>query len=135
LIRKIYLYLFTIVGLSLIVIGGVRLIDLGLKMTIFKQADQQRYSYEKMPPYAPVSETKLNDIAAGQTTVQVTEEEKAQIQRWLADYKSWREREEKIDPMTSERQREASNSIAMIIVGLPLYLYHWRIIKKETKKA
>jgi len=28
LIRKIYLYLFTLVGLSLMVIGGVKLVDL-----------------------------------------------------------------------------------------------------------
>ncbi|KKS69663.1 MAG: hypothetical protein UV40_C0017G0007 [Parcubacteria group bacterium GW2011_GWA1_42_7] len=135
LIRKIYLYLFTIVGLSLIVIGAVKLIDLGLKMTVFKQADSQQYSYQKMPLSAPISEQKLDNIVSGQGNAQLTEEEKAQIQRWLADYKAWQETQSKIDPLTSDRQRQASNAIAMIIVGLPLYLYHWRIIKKETKEA
>ena len=91
LIRKIYLYLFTIVGLSLIVIGAVKLIDLGLKMTVFKQADSQQYSYQKMPLSAPISEQKLDNIVSGQGNAQLTEEEKAQIQRWLADYKAWQE--------------------------------------------
>ena len=35
---------------------------------------------------------------------------------------------------TRNRQREFSGSIAMIAVGLPLYLYHWRTIQKENKK-
>jgi hypothetical protein len=32
------------------------------------------------------------------------------------------------------RQREISGSLAMILVGLPLYLYHWRMIQKEDKR-
>lgn len=136
LIRKIYLYLFTIVGLSLMVVGGVNLVNLGLKMTIFKQADQQQYLYQKMPVSAPVSVDKLNNISSGQdSSVQLTAEEKAQIQSWLANYKTWQDEQNKINPLTSDRQKTASNAFAMIIIGLPLYLFHWRIIKRETKEA
>jgi len=35
LIRKIYLYTFSLVGLVLVVIGGVRLVGLGLKTFVF----------------------------------------------------------------------------------------------------
>ena len=35
--------------------------------------------------------------------------------------------------LVRQRQRELSNSIAMITVGLPLYLYHWKTIQKEHK--
>ena len=31
------------------------------------------------------------------------------------------------------RQRTASNAIAMIIIGLPLYVYHWKVIQKESR--
>jgi len=31
------------------------------------------------------------------------------------------------------RQREISSSLAMIIVGAPLYLYHWKAIQKDNK--
>ena len=32
------------------------------------------------------------------------------------------------------RQRQTSNALAMLIVGVPLYKYHWKLIKKEDKK-
>ena len=32
---------------------------------------------------------------------------------------------------TRQRQRELSGAIAMIFVGFPLYLYHWKTIQKE----
>ena len=33
----------------------------------------------------------------------------------------------------NQRKRQVSNSIAMILVGLPVYWYHWKTIKKEQK--
>ena len=33
----------------------------------------------------------------------------------------------------SQKQRELAQTIAMLIVGIPLYLFHWRTIKKENK--
>lgn len=40
LIRTIYIYIFSLVGLVLVTIGAVRLVDLGLKATIFTEADR-----------------------------------------------------------------------------------------------
>ncbi|GAB4027352.1 MAG: hypothetical protein Fur0011_5180 [Candidatus Microgenomates bacterium] len=34
---------------------------------------------------------------------------------------------------SNQRKRQISNSLAMIIVGVPVYLYHWKTIKKESK--
>lgn len=34
----------------------------------------------------------------------------------------------------NQRKRTLSNSLAMIMVGTPLYLYHWKTIKKENKE-
>jgi len=34
--------------------------------------------------------------------------------------------------MRNQRQRDFVSSFSMIMVGLPLYLYHWTIIKKEV---
>ena len=33
-----------------------------------------------------------------------------------------------------QRKRQLSTSLAMIAVGAPVYLYHWKTIKKESKK-
>ena len=32
-----------------------------------------------------------------------------------------------------QRQRELSGSLAMIVVGVPVYLYHWKTIQKENR--
>jgi hypothetical protein len=135
LVRTIYLYLFTIVGLALLITGCVRFIDMGLKAFLFKQADaperlMQQYSCQNMY-YGPSSVEKL---AANQSDSAFTSEEQAILSAFLENYKKCQEEGLKINYLTSQRQKDASNSLAMIIVGLPLYLYHWRVIGKEIKK-
>ncbi len=130
LVRTIYLYLFTIIGLALLTIGMVRFIDMGLKMYVFTKADdpealQQRYYYP-----TPISLEKLEGY---QESEELTADEKETLKSFLTNYKEWEEKEAKIDYLASSRQRQASSNLAMILVGLPLYLYHWRIIKRETK--
>lgn len=46
-IRLIYLYLFSFVGLLVIVVGSVQLVNLGLKVIVFNGAD--RYEYMTRP--------------------------------------------------------------------------------------
>lgn len=33
----------------------------------------------------------------------------------------------------NQRKRQLSTSLSMILVGVPLYLYHWKTIKRENK--
>ena len=99
-IRLIYLYLFSFVGLLVMVIGSVRLLELGLKVIVFKGADSFEY-------VGPKIEGENIDPA----------EEKARQAR----------------ETRRQRERELSGSLAMIAVGMPLYLYHWRTIQRENK--
>lgn len=133
LVRTIYLYLFTIVGLALLVSGSVRFLDMGLKIFVFKQADaperlQQQFYCQN---YAPISISKLE---SSQTSTDLTVDEQATLKTFLESYKKCQEEGNKINYLTAQRQKDASGSLAMILVGLPLYLYHWRIISSETKK-
>jgi hypothetical protein len=129
LIRTIYLYLFTIIGLALLTIGGVRFVDMGLRAFIFTQADEeQRLSYLQPPVYYPVGNI---EKLTGNATL--SDQEKTQITQLLQDYKTWQESRAKIDPVTAKRQRDTSINLALILIGLPLYLYHWRTIGKEMK--
>lgn len=135
LIRKIYLYLFALVGLSLMVIAGVQFINMGLKMWIFKQADLQQAMYQKMPTCGTIPAEKLEAISESNTlTVQLTQTQKDNIDSWVQSYKAWQEEYKNYDPVRANREQTASNSLAMLIVGLPLYLYHWTVIKRDTKK-
>ncbi len=133
LVRTIYLYLFTLVGLALITVGGVRFVDMGLKAFVFTQAEQEERIRHKYPPMLPIILIEGYEESEG-TTQELTLREKQAIKNWTEDYERWQEEESKINYLTIKRHREASQNLAFILVGLPLYLYHWRIIKKEKKK-
>lgn len=32
-----------------------------------------------------------------------------------------------------QKQRELSGALSMMVIGLPLYLYHWKIIQKNKE--
>lgn len=131
-IRTVYLYIFTMLGLVLLTIGGVRFVDMGLKAFVFTKADEEQRLYNKQLPFAPVPMEKLQTAAQG-NQVTLSDSEKQSIQQWLTDYKNWKDQSEKIDPITSQRHRNASINLAMILIGLPLYIYHWSLIKKEAR--
>lgn len=104
-IRLLYLYLFSFVGLLIVVIGSVNIINLGIKTFIFKDADRYEfYDY-------PMEKTSPDVVVPSVEELQARQERE----------------------MKRQRQRELSNAIAMISVGAPLYLYHWKTIQGEDK--
>ena len=131
LVRTIYLYLFALLGLVLLTIGGVRFLDMGLKAFVFTKAEEEQRLIHKQPSYIPYPVQRIEEL---QDEEELSEEEKATIKQWLADYKDWKETISKIDPVATRRHRDASLNLALILIGLPLYFYHWGIIKKELKK-
>jgi hypothetical protein len=36
---------------------------------------------------------------------------------------------------SNQRKRQLSTSLAMIVVGIPLYMYHWKTIKIEGERV
>lgn len=130
LVRAIYLYLFALLGLVLLTIGGVRFVDMGLKAFVFTEYEKEQQLAYQQPPYLSYP---VQGIEGLQEKEELSEEEKATIKQWLADYENWKERRAKIDYVRARRHRDASLNLALILIGLPLYFYHWRIIKRETK--
>lgn len=111
-LRKAFLYIFASVGLILMIIGGVSLIDLGLKTYVFTKADS--YCYER----SPVSVVDKN-------AAPLTAEQQKQEDEW--------NRKQCEDNRAASKQGQASNAIAMLIVGIPLYGYHWMQIRKDKE--
>lgn len=108
-IRVLYLYLFSFIGLLIASFGTIRLIELGLKVYVFKGAD----TFEYAKPAPPPEEKQLTA-----EDLKIDEESQRKLQ----------ERE-----TVRQRQRETAGALAMIFVGTPLYLYHWNTIKKENR--
>jgi len=125
-IRTIYLYLFSIIGLVLLVIGSVGLVDLALKTWVFTNAESESRMYAMQLPQ-PWSLEKASSLSEDS---ELSAEDREAISNWLNDYSAWEENNKNYDPLKSQRQ--AASNIAMILIGLPLYLFHWRIIKKEN---
>ncbi len=139
LIRTIYLYLFSLVGLVLLIIGSARFVDMGLKAYVFTRAEDEERIIYKQPPYPSIRLEKIAEaegdvITSKDGEIILSESEKVSIERWIADYNSWEENRSKIDPVTSRRHRNSATNLSLILIGLPLYLYHWMVIRKESKK-
>ena len=108
-IRKIYLYLFSFIGLLMLVIGLAQMVDLAITVWVFPDADL----YNRGPRIVsePGQALSEGELLANQ------EKEEAYS---LAE-------------QSRSRQRQLSGSLSMLLVGLPLYLYHWRTINSEKK--
>ncbi len=110
-IRLLYLYLFSFVGLIIAIIGTIRLVQLGMNIYVFRGADQYR-----------VVEPRPTKIAPDGSEVKLTEAEVVEQER------------QNMEALRRDRQREVSGALSMLLVGFPLYLYHWRIIGHEKGK-
>ncbi len=100
-VRLLYLYLFSFVGLLIIVIGSIRISNLALKTFVFKDAD----SFETYP---------IKDESSLISPQEMEDRQKRDQKR--------------------QKEREFSEAISMILIGTPLYLYHWKTIQKEASK-
>ena len=128
-VRTIYLYLAALIGLILLTIGGIRLFDLALKATVFTQAEQEERMSYRQPPMPMILE-RVERLGRGEEAI-LEPGERAAIRQWLAEYERWKQQADRVDPIRSRRERDASTSLAFLLVGLPLYLYHWRTIKRD----
>lgn len=109
LIRRFYLYLFTGVGLVMTLMGCVGFVNLGLRIFIFTESD--RYVEYARPMPSP-------DLVATTTDLVAEKQKQEEYHRLEA---------------SRRRQSDAANSLALLIIGLPLYLYHWSVINKEKE--
>ena len=100
-IKKLYLYSATLIGLIITVMGSYQLIDLTLKAYIFKDADRYLVSPAYMKPMS-------GDL--------YTEEE---YQKIIIEQQKNQDQE-----VLRNRKRQASTGLALLLTGLPLYLYH-----------
>ncbi len=129
-VRTVYLYVATLVGLGLIIGGGVQAFELVLKATILTQADAEEQLWAKQPPmpYA------LDIGKDAEQLDELTDQQKAMVVQWLADYERWSEQQEQLDVVKARREQRAASALGLLFVGIPVYLYHWLTIRRELGK-
>lgn len=126
-VRTVYLYVATLVGLGLLIAGSVQAFELILKATILTQADAEENLWARQPPI-PYALDRVKDTAE---TVELTEQEQAILKSWMADYERWSQQQAQLDVVQARRQRQLATALALVFVGVPVYLYHWNTIRKE----
>lgn len=132
-IRYIYLYLVTAITIVMVIISSVGFIKLVLEEYVFDvkgwgeledpkaywecNDDNLFYSYDAEGKKVPKDGSKTKEQMA-------TEKEQCM--------KDTQERRKISDD--NEKKRELVWWLAMAVVALPLYLLHWGIIRRESKK-
>lgn len=118
-IKTIYFYLVCFVALMTVVFSTADLINIALKTWIFTKADTNDYYYGP----AITCPTPMDKSLSETTTAQI---------------KADCEKQQKINEEQSENNRIAQKQsnvvrdISLIVVGIPLFLYHWRIVRKKN---
>lgn len=105
-IKKAYLYLVSLVSIIIMVIGAIMLLNIALKAYIFTKADDARYTYCSSMVSAPEGKPVEQPL-------ECTDEQYAN------------------DKRSAQRQSDAAQALAMILVASPVFYYHWRLARKE----
>ncbi|MBK35066.1 MAG: hypothetical protein CME26_05990 [Gemmatimonadetes bacterium] len=127
-IRTIYLYLLSLIGIVMVVIGGSGFVSMALKAFFFTQADDERFLYREMPP-KPYGVAQAQSLGGGEG--EVVFRDSIQARRYQEALDEYLDRRERVDPATSQRHRDAASNLSFILIGLPVYLYHWRLIRRD----
>lgn len=116
---QLYFVLATLVGLILIIIGSVTLVKVGLDQVV----GVKPYP-EFTAPYPPSETIALKE--------QATESQAQALAEWEQDYKDWQENIKSYNAQEQQIRRDIAQSLAMLLVGIPVFLIHSpRIFKKN----
>lgn len=127
LIRTIYLYLAALVSLIFVAVGTGNLLNTGLKFYFFPKAEKGGFSRcNQQPPIYSLDKNALAPVA--------TPDQKVQLDNLLRDYAQWQKDNTGEECYSQERQNNVVNALTMMIIAIPIFALHWRIIKKEKEE-
>ena len=109
-LKKAYLYLVSVISLVIWVIGAIMLLNLALKAWVFPKADMDYYAY------APCVKSVDPNGRAVECDPGTQAAQKKQAE----------------DNRAAQKQRDAAQALAMIIVATPVWWGHWRLARKEV---
>lgn len=127
LIRTIYLYIAALVSLIFVAVGIGNLLNTAMKYYFFPKAEKGGFNKcNQQPPVYALDKNALAGVA--------TPDQKVQLDNLIRDYEQWKKDNTGEECYSAERQNNVVNALTMIIVALPIFALHWRIIKKEKSE-
>ncbi len=130
LIRQIYLYLVAIITIVIFLISSIGLISLGLKHLLKVENYEQIASRDPYECMYQVDGKPIDPVFGNIEEVELSKEEiEERKNECVVRYK------ERADlNYINGVKRDIVNYLSMLIVAVPIYLFHWAIIRKESKK-
>jgi hypothetical protein len=117
-IKTIYFYLVCFVALMTVVFSAADLINIALKTWVFTKADSDYY-------YAPAIVCPATMDKSLDTTTSAQMKADCEKQQKLNGEQSENNR-------IAQKQSNVVRDISLIVVGIPLFLYHWQIVRKKN---
>ncbi len=109
-LKKAYLYLVSVISLVIAVVGAIMIINLALKTWVFPKADSNvYYSAPCVNSYDSAGKPQGCDPAQQELFSKQDAENRA-----------------------SQKQRDAAQALAMILVATPVWYYHWKMARREA---
>jgi hypothetical protein len=119
-IRFIYLYIITAITFIVFIIGAVTIVDVVLKEFVFDiEEDYPAQPQMICERYLQTSEDGMTENEAYEKCIEKQEELE-------------KEREKRFISRSSARR--ITIGIAQVLVGFPLWLFHWRVIERDRKE-
>ncbi|MEK7131381.1 MAG: hypothetical protein AAB797_01420 [Patescibacteria group bacterium] len=120
-IKTIYFYLVSFVALMMVVFSTADTINIALKTWVFTQADKDMYSYPRAvcEITTPVAPSDAKSVPAP-TKADCEKSNEENIKQQEAS-------------RIAQKQRDVVRDLSMIIVGIPLFLFHWRIVRNKEE--
>lgn len=116
-IKTIYFYLVSLIALLMVVFSTADLINLGLKIWVFPKTSQNYYG---MPCASQIYIPPEKGLAQATTSADYTKQCEV-------------DRKNQEEMAVVQNQRDAVRDISMIVVGIPLFLYHWITLRKDKE--
>lgn len=130
-IRHLYLYAISLISLVLMIVSSIGFINLVVKEYVL---DVKSWSEMDVYSYQCSDETLFfyydnNGIKVERAPVKTTDQKQIEKDKCVADALEKAELQ-----ANNDNKRDIATWLSMLIVAIPLYFFHWRIIRKKNKK-
>lgn len=117
-LKNFYFYLVSFAALMMIVFSGISIVSDILKLTVFPKADNFYGGY-----VAPGCDGSYTTPGQPTTTPEMCEIQKDKYKKEQEEYR------------VARIQQSLVWSISVFVIGIPLFIFHWRAISRNKKKT
>ncbi len=115
-IKTVYFYLVSLISLFMIVFATVDIVNIGLTTWVFTKADSLNY-------YTPPCSVSVPPAPGADPSVIAVERKNCE--------ENIKQQEEQ---RVAQKQRDAVRDLSFVVIGVPLFVYHWSTIRRESKE-